>query len=140
MNDDRMDEFIALQRSIGALGQAEQVANKAVGGGPGAPARPQATKVEVTRTQLHVTFLDGRYLSVPLEWFPRLRTAAAAGRLAALQNVELLGGGIGLHWPALDEDLSVRGLLMALEIKPRFAGEDSDPATGPDDNTHTTES
>lgn len=50
---------------------------------------------------------DGRSLTVPLEWFPRLRDATAEAR----GRWELIGGGLGIHWPELDEDLSVAGLL-----------------------------
>jgi uncharacterized protein DUF2442 len=50
---------------------------------------------------------DGRSLTVPLEWFPRLRDASPEQRAAW----ELIGRGIGIRWPALDEDISVAGLL-----------------------------
>ena len=50
---------------------------------------------------------DGRSLTVPLEWFPRLRDATSAART----RWELMGHGLGIHWPDLDEDLSVPGLL-----------------------------
>ncbi|HEX3247513.1 MAG TPA: DUF2442 domain-containing protein [Chloroflexota bacterium] len=49
---------------------------------------------------------DGRSLSVPLEWFPRLRDAIPEQR----ERWEFLGPGIGIHWPDLDEDISVAGL------------------------------
>jgi hypothetical protein len=52
---------------------------------------------------------DGRELSVPLEWFPRLRDAQPELR----QKWRLVGGGIGVNWPDLDEDISVAGLLSA---------------------------
>ena len=47
-------------------------------------------------------------LEVPIEWFPRLRDATPEQR----RDLRLVGGGIGIHWPQLDEDLSVRGLLF----------------------------
>jgi hypothetical protein len=50
---------------------------------------------------------DGRSLTVPLEWFPRLRNAAPEQQARS----ELIGPGIGFHWPDLDEDISVAGLL-----------------------------
>jgi hypothetical protein len=50
---------------------------------------------------------DGRVIGVPLVWFPRLLKASPGQR----KRVELSGGGAGLHWPALDEDVSVDGLL-----------------------------
>jgi hypothetical protein len=54
-----------------------------------------------------VNLVDGRRVSVPLEWFPKLAKATPA----QLENYELLGDGEGIHWPDLDEDLSVEGLL-----------------------------
>jgi hypothetical protein len=68
---------------------------------------PLAVDVAVTATVLRVTLDDGRELSVPVEWFPRLRDASAADRA----NWRLIGRGEGIHWPAIDEDISVRGLL-----------------------------
>lgn len=50
---------------------------------------------------------DGRRLWVPYQWFPRLATATSQQRA----HWELIGDGVGLHWPELDEDLSVDGLL-----------------------------
>ena len=54
-----------------------------------------------------VSLADGRRLAVPLTWFPRLAKATPG----QLLNYELLGDGDGIHWPDLDEDLSVQGLL-----------------------------
>ena len=68
---------------------------------------PRATSVESTDDELIVSLSDGRTLSVPLAWFPRLLGAAAAERA----DWRLIGGGEGIRWEALDEDLSVRGLL-----------------------------
>jgi len=68
---------------------------------------PIATNVEFSDAMLHVTFEDGRELSVPIEWFPRLRDASTADR----NNWRLIGRGEGIHWPELDEDISVEGLL-----------------------------
>jgi hypothetical protein len=56
-----------------------------------------------------VSLADGRKISIPLTWFPRLLHATANQR----QNFELLGDGEGIHWPDIDEDLSVGGLLQA---------------------------
>ena len=56
---------------------------------------------------MQVTLLDGRVLSLPLTWFPVLNAASPEQRT----NYEIAGGGISLHWPELDEDLSVAGLL-----------------------------
>lgn len=56
---------------------------------------------------LHVRLSDGREISVPIEWFPRLRDATPDQR----SNCRLIGHGVGIHWEDLDEDLSVAGLL-----------------------------
>lgn len=63
--------------------------------------------VSVSDTTLKVSLDDGREMSVPLEWFPRLRDASAAQRA----NWRLIGTGEGMHWPDVDEDISVAGLL-----------------------------
>jgi len=69
--------------------------------------RPLARTVEVTDDELTVGLADGRVITVPLVWFPRLLRASAAAR----SKWELLGDGEGIHWPEADEDLSVEGLL-----------------------------
>lgn len=69
--------------------------------------RPLARQVEVSDAELVVTLADGRRIAVPLAWFPRLFDASMAQR----RQWELLGDGEGIHWPELDEDLSVQGLL-----------------------------
>jgi Protein of unknown function (DUF2442) len=61
----------------------------------------------VTREALVVSFDDGRTVSLPLAWYPRLAEATARDR----SNYELIGDGQGIHWPDLDEDLSAAGLL-----------------------------
>ena len=71
------------------------------------PTDTRVADVEVTDTELVVRLMDGRTISVPLAWFPRLE----AGSVTARQRVEIAGAGYGLHWPELDEDLSVEGLL-----------------------------
>jgi hypothetical protein len=68
---------------------------------------PLATEVAVSDSMLHVVLDDGRELSVPVEWFPRLRDASAEQRA----NWRFIGRGEGIHWPDLDEDISVAGLL-----------------------------
>ncbi len=73
-----------------------------------APEQPRATSVEFSDDELVVGLEDGRVLHVPLEWFPRLRDATAAER----GTWRLIGHGVGIHWPGLDEDVSVRGLLL----------------------------
>jgi hypothetical protein len=66
---------------------------------------PQATSV--TADTLGVELSDGRTLSVPLAWYPRLLHGTAAER----QRWRLIGTGEGIHWPDLEEDVSVEGLL-----------------------------
>lgn len=63
--------------------------------------------VRVTEDDLVVELYDGRTISVPLAWYPRLANATPEAR----SNVEIAGAGYGLHWPDLDEDLSTEGLL-----------------------------
>ncbi len=70
---------------------------------------PLAADVTFTNDEMTVALVDGRRLSVPLAWFPRLARASAE----QLRKFELLGDGEGIHWPDLDEDLSVEGLLKA---------------------------
>jgi|SRR5437870_12921455 len=66
-----------------------------------------AQRVSVTDDALTVDLLDGRTVSVPLSWYPRLAHATPAERA----NWRLIGRGEGIHWPDLDEDISVAGLL-----------------------------
>ena len=63
--------------------------------------------VRVTEDTLSVDLLDGRTISVPLAWYPRLLHATQAQR----SNWRVAGGGFGIHWPDIDEDLSTEGLL-----------------------------
>lgn len=70
---------------------------------------PRAVDVRVTDDALVVRLADGRELSVPLVWFPKLQAAAPAAR----QQWRLIGGGVGIHWPVVDEDLAVAGLLAS---------------------------
>ena len=69
-----------------------------------------AKNVRVTDRTLVVELRDGRVVSVPLAWYPRL----AEGSPGERRRWELLGPGIGIHWPDLDEDISVEGLLRGL--------------------------
>ena len=63
--------------------------------------------VAVSEDELTVALMDGRTITVPLAWYPRL----AAGTSEQQARWELAGGGYGIHWPELDEDLSTEGLL-----------------------------
>ena len=68
---------------------------------------PLAVEVTCTDAALRIVLADGREIVVPLEWFPRLRDAVPEQRA----NWRPIGGGVGIHWPDLDEDISVAGLL-----------------------------
>ena len=68
-----------------------------------------AIDVAVTDDQLVVTLADGRELAAPLAWFPRLLDATPDQR----RNWRLIGGGHGIHWADVDEDVSVASLLRA---------------------------
>ena len=68
---------------------------------------PKADGVKITSDSLNVDLTDGRTISVPLEWFPRLVHATQAER----KNWRLIGRGHGIHWKGVDEDISVEGLL-----------------------------
>ncbi len=70
----------------------------------------KAVAVEVTEDELKVGLLDGRTSIVPLAWYPRLLHATPAQRA----NWKFAGAGFGIHWPEIDEDLSVDGLLRGL--------------------------
>src|SRR5271157_2944892 len=72
-----------------------------------ARAETLAVDVECSGNALCVTLSDGRVVSVPLVWFPRLAGASTREQ----SEWELIGGGIGIHWEAIDEDISVAGLL-----------------------------
>lgn len=67
----------------------------------------QVKAVRCTDDVLVVDLVDGRTISVPLAWYPRLMSAAPAQRA----NWKIAGGGYGIHWPDIDEDLSTEGLL-----------------------------
>jgi hypothetical protein len=65
-------------------------------------------KVEVTDDTLSIDLEDGRSVSVPIEWYPRLANGTPAERA----NLQISGAGYGVHWPDLDEDIGVEGLLL----------------------------
>ena len=68
---------------------------------------PTAIDVRADDTLLRLTLADGRELAAPLEWFPRLRDASPEQR----SHWRLIGRGQGVHWPEVDEDISVASLL-----------------------------
>ncbi|MEO5331139.1 MAG: DUF2442 domain-containing protein [Magnetococcus sp. YQC-5] len=63
--------------------------------------------VDITKETICVSLMDGRTISAPLAWFPKLEQATPGQR----EQWELCGGGYGIHWEELDEDLSTEGLL-----------------------------
>lgn len=71
------------------------------------PPEARARSVEFIPDAFVVQLADGRSLTVPLEWFPRLRDATPEQR----NRWRLIGPGTGIHWPDIDEDISVAGLL-----------------------------
>ena len=75
--------------------------------GPEVHAEATVQSVIFDEHRIHVELNDGRVVGAPLVWFPRLLNASAAERKDWL----IAGGGAGVHWPQLDEDLSVAGLL-----------------------------
>ncbi len=78
----------------------------------------RAVALEVTSEDLVVDLTDGRRLLVPLSWFPRLSNATPAQR----RNWCFIGDGMGFHWPDVDEDLSVAGLLRGCPAPGGVAG------------------
>ena len=77
---------------------------------------PRASGVRVDDNELEVELVDGRRIVVPLAWFPRLLGAKKVER----DRWEILGDGEGIHWPDVDEDISVAGLLRgqaSVEVK-----------------------
>jgi len=71
--------------------------------------KPRA--VEFTANELVVTLADGRRIATPLNWYPRLQKASAAERA----DYEIMP--LGIHWPAIDEDLSIAGMLKGQRAK-----------------------
>ena len=69
--------------------------------------KPRVVDLSFSDDSLSVLLADGREVSAPLEWFPRLRNATEKQR----KNWRLIGRGIGIHWEDIDEDISVKSLL-----------------------------
>ncbi len=76
---------------------------------------PRARHVTVTDSDLRVELTDGRTISVPLEWYPRLSHSTPEER----KNYRLIGYGTGIHWHDLDEDISVKNLALGIQIHSR---------------------
>jgi hypothetical protein len=77
------------------------------------PTTALAKSVNFDEDMMHVQLTDGRGLSVPITWFPLLLKASPEQRT----KYEIGGGGTSLHWPELDEDLSVAGLLAGADLQ-----------------------
>lgn len=75
------------------------------------PTSALAKSLAFDDAMMHVSLYDGRVLSVPLAWFPLLRNATPEQRL----HYEIGGGGVSLHWPEIDEDLSIAGLMAGVD-------------------------
>ena len=71
---------------------------------------PRIVDVEVTKKAIVAHLADGRIISVPLEWSWRLLNASPAQR----KRFEIIGRGEGVHWPDVDEDISIRGILHGI--------------------------
>jgi hypothetical protein len=86
-----------------------------------APATDERVRdVEVSDDTLSVALMDGRTISMPLVWYPRLLNASKAQR----RNRRISGGGYGIHWPDADEDLSTEGLLHGAPASHRTLAEE----------------
>ena len=70
-----------------------------------------AVDVTFTESALHFVLADGREIYAPLEWFPRLRDASEANR----NNWRFIGGGVGVHWPEIDEDIAVSTIMRGAD-------------------------
>lgn len=104
---------------------------------PNRPSADFARDVHVTNDRLVVELTDGRVISVPVDWYPRL----AHGHPEERAKFELIGKGQGIHWPDLDEDLSVEGILAGMRsgesqssfdrwLERRAVGKHADPTRG----------
>jgi len=69
--------------------------------------QPRLMNVKVTEEEIIACLVDGRTISVPLAWSWRLSEATAEQR----SNFQIIGDGLGIHWPDVDEDISVDGML-----------------------------
>src|SRR5579864_623816 len=103
----------ACPRSLGMRGKEDHSTFRSVGPVSGRPwltmlmADERVAEVSFTDSALSVTLKDGRTITVPLTWYPRLLDATPEQRM----NWKVVGGGYGIHWSNLDEDLRTEGLL-----------------------------
>jgi hypothetical protein len=78
---------------------------------------PRIMDMQVTDEVITPRLTDGRTISVPLAWSWRLSEATSAQR----SNFEIIGSGLGVHWPDIDEDISATGMLFGIPTRPRKA-------------------
>jgi hypothetical protein len=84
---------------------------------------PRIAILEVTEDAIVAQLVDGRVISVPLVWSWRLSNATIAQR----ERFEIIGGGEGVHWPDIDEDISARGMLQGIPACPPAKAETKRP-------------
>ena len=87
---------------------------------------PRIMDMQVTDEVITARLVDGRTISVPLAWSWRLSEATPAQR----SNFEIIGSGLGVHWPDIDEDISATGMLFGIPARPRKAPVRRDAARG----------
>jgi hypothetical protein len=75
------------------------------------PTTALAKSLEFDSDMMHVLLTDGRIISVPIIWFPLLHQASSEER----EKYEIGGGGISIHWPEIDEDISVANLMSGVD-------------------------
>jgi hypothetical protein len=88
------------------------VANRERVAGAYVPTSAIAKSLHFDDEMMNVALADGRIISVPIVWFPVLRNATKSER----ENYEISPAGIGIHWPDLDEDLSIAGLMSGVDL------------------------
>jgi hypothetical protein len=74
---------------------------------------PRLTNIEITDSEITAFLADGRRISIPLAWSWRLSDATPKQR----QNYEIIGTGQGIHWPDIDEDISIEGMLFGIPAR-----------------------
>jgi len=74
---------------------------------------PRLTSIEISDSEITAFLADGRRISVPLAWSWRLSDATPKQR----QNYEIIGDGQGVHWPEVDEDISIEGMLFGVPAR-----------------------
>ena len=86
---------------------------------------PRIINIRVTDDSIAAELADGRTISVPLAWSWRLSEATPAQR----SNFEIIGSGLGVHWPDIDEDISATGMLFGIPARPHKSS--ARPKRGP---------